>query len=76
MEKNGALSIQTKEDLKKNMNWPQKIQPVHRRIIQTTYENFQNNIEKYKSIFKTAKKSHTHCILKYFGCRTSINGWK
>ena len=72
LDKNGALSIQTKEDLEIIMNWPQKIQPVHRKIIQTTYEDFQNNIEKYKSIFKniffkTANKSNTHCILKYFG---------
>ena len=72
LDKNGALSIQTKEDLEIIMNWPQKIQPAHRKIIQTTYEDFQNNIEKYKSIFKniffkTAKKSNTHCILKYFG---------
>ena len=49
-----------------------KIQPVHRRVVQTTYEDFQNNSEKYKLFFKniflkTAKKSHTHCILKYFG---------
>lgn len=72
LEENGALSIQTKEDLGKIMNWPQKIQPVHRRVVQTTYEDFQNNSEKYKLFFKniflkTAKKSHTHCILKYFG---------
>ncbi len=72
LEENGALSIQTKEDLGKIMNWPQKIQPVHRRVVQTTYEDFQNNSEKYKLFFKniflkTVKKSHTHCILKYFG---------
>ena len=72
LEEKGALSIQTEEDLQKIMNWPQKIQPVHRKIIQTTYEDFQNNVEKYKSafkniFFKTVEKSHTHCILKYFG---------
>lgn len=72
LEENGALSIQTKEDLREIMNWPQKIQPVHRKIIQTTYGDFQNSVEKYRTIFKniffkTAKKSHTHCILKYFG---------
>jgi len=72
LENNGALSIQTREDLKNIMNWPQKIQPIHRKIIQTTYKEFQNNAEYYKSIFKniffkTAKKSHTHCILKYVG---------
>lgn len=72
LEENGALSIQTKEDLDKIINWPQKIQPVHRKIIQTTYEDFQNNAEKYKSIFKkiffkTREKSHTHCVLNYFG---------
>ena len=32
LEENGALSIQTSEDLKIITNWPQKIQPVHRRI--------------------------------------------
>ena len=52
LEENGALSIQTEEDLQKIMNWPQKIQPIHRKIIQTTYEEFQNNVEKYKSAFK------------------------
>jgi len=72
LEENGALSIQIKEDLREIMNWPQKIQPVHRKIIQTTYGNFQNSVEKYRTIFKniffkTAKKSHTHCILKYYG---------
>lgn len=72
LEENGALSIQTKGDLREIMNWPQKIQPVHRKIIQTTYEDFKNNVEKYESIFKkiffkTAEKSHTHCILEYFG---------
>jgi len=48
------------------------IQPIHRRVISTTYGEFQQNAENYKSIFKniffkTAEKSHTHCILKYFG---------
>lgn len=72
LEENGALSIQTKEDLIEIMNWPQKIQPIHRRIVQMTYEGFQNNAEKYKLFFKniflkTVEKSHAHCILKYFG---------
>lgn len=72
LEENGALSIQTKEDLREIMNWPQKVQSVHRRVIQTTYEDFQKNAEKYKTVFKniffkTAKKSSNHCILKYFG---------
>lgn len=72
LEENGALSIQTNEDLNKIINWPQKIQPVHRKIIQTIYREFQNNAEKYKSIFKkvffkTAEKSRTSCVLKYFG---------
>ncbi len=72
LEKNGALSIQTASDLKKITYWPQRIQPIHRRVIQTTYGNFQQNVESYKTIFKsiflkTAKKSHTHCVLEYFG---------
>ncbi len=72
LEENGALSIQTSEDLKIITNWPQKIQPVHRRIIQTTYEDFQNNSEKYRLFFKkiflkTVEKSQNHCVLKYFG---------
>lgn len=72
LEQNGAESIQTLNDLKKITNWPQKIQPIYRRVIQTTYGEFQQNAESYKTnfkniFFKTAKKSHTHCILKYFG---------
>lgn len=38
LKENGALSIQTREDLRKIMNLPQKIQSVHRRVVQTTYE--------------------------------------
>lgn len=72
LEESGALSIQTKRDLEKIINWPQRIQPMHRKIVETTYRDFQNNVEYYKStfkkiFFKTAKKSHTHCVLKYFG---------
>lgn len=72
LEENGALSIQTIYDLEKITNWPRRIQPIHRKVIQTTYGEFQQNVENYKSIFKsiffkTAKKSHTHCVLKYFG---------
>ena len=72
IEENGAISIQTRHDLEKITNWPQMIQPIHRRVISTTYGEFQQNAENYKSIFKniflkTAKKSHTHCVLKYFG---------
>ncbi len=72
LEDNGAISIQTKEDTEKIMNWPQMIQPTHRKVIETTYKDFQENVEYYKSIFnniflKTAKKSNTHCILKYYG---------
>lgn len=72
LEQNGAESIQTLNDLKKIINWPQKIQPIYRRVIQTTYGEFQQNAESYKTnfkniFFKTAKKSRTHCILKYFG---------
>ena len=72
LEKQGAISIQTISDLKQIENWPKRIQPIHRKVIQTTYREFQINYEKYKSIFKniffkTAKKSHVHCILKDFG---------
>lgn len=72
LEENGAISIQTSYDLKKITNWPEMIQPIHRIVISTTYGEFQKNYEKYKStfkniFFKTAEKSHTHCILKYFG---------
>ncbi len=72
LEANGAISIQTEEDLKEIINWPKKVQPEYRRIIQTTYKDFQNNAEKYRTVFKniffkTAEKSHNHCILKYFG---------
>ncbi len=72
LEESGALTIQTKEDLEKIMNWPQRIQPMHRRIVQTSYKEFQDNVEYYKLIFKniffkTAKKSDTHCVLKSFG---------
>jgi len=72
LEENGAISIQTSYDLEKITNWPQMIQPIHRRVISTTYREFQQNAKFYKStfkniFFKTAKKSHTHCILKYFG---------
>ncbi len=50
LEENGALSVQTEDDVKKIINWPQKIQPMHRRVIQTTYGDFQKNYKKYKSI--------------------------
>lgn len=72
LENNGAFLIQTRKDVEKITNWPQMIQPIHRRVIQTTYEDFQNNANLYNSMFKniffkTAKKTHTHYILKYFG---------
>lgn len=72
LEQNGALAIQTKEDLKKIMYWPQSIQPVHRRVVSTTYGEFQQNSQIYGSMFKsiffkTAKKSHASCILNFFG---------
>lgn len=72
LEKQGAISIQTNKGLKQIENWAQKIQPNYRKMIQTTYGEFQINAEKYRSIlknifFKTVKKSHTHCVLKYFG---------
>lgn len=70
LEEHGAISVQTRNDVKKIENWPQRIQPVYRKVIQTDYREFQLHVEDYKSIFKsiffkTAKKTHTHCILKY-----------
>lgn len=67
-----AISIQTEEDCEKITNWPNFIQPVHRQVISTTYGEFQENCEKYRTIFKslffkTALKTHTHCILDYYG---------
>lgn len=72
LESHGAISIQTKADLEKIENWPQKIQPVYRKVIQTSYNDFVSHVEDYKScfksiFFKTAKKTHTHCVLKYCG---------
>lgn len=80
LENHGAKSIQELSDLAKIENWPQRIQPVHRKVIETTYEEFQCHSEKYKKIFKniflkTAKKTHTHCILKNYGF-VDINGIK
>jgi len=80
LEENGAISLQTRSDLEGIENWPQKIQPIHRRVIQTSYEEFQLHAETYKSIFqtvffKTAKKTHTHCILKFYG-HVDIDGTK
>ena len=77
LEQARAKSIQTISDLIKITNWPQKIQPVYRRVMETTYGEFQQNIETYKTnfktiFFKTAKKSHTHCILKYFGTKPPL----
>ncbi len=48
------------------------IQPVHRKVIETTYKDFQENVEYYKSIFnriflKATKKSDIHCILNHYG---------
>mgnify|MGYP004499660801 CR=1 FL=1 len=72
LEEHGAVSIQTRDDLKKIESWPQRIQPVHRKVIQTSYRDFQLHVEDYKSefkniFFKTAKKTHIHCILEYCG---------
>lgn len=72
LEQNGAESIQTLNDLEKITNWPLKIQPLHRRVIETSYKEFQQNDEKYKAnfeniFFKTAKKSNVHFVLKFFG---------
>lgn len=74
----GAIPIQTTSDLDKIENWPQTIQPVHRRVIQTTYGDFQLNNQKYKNVFKnvfikTAKKTSNHCVLKYYG-NIDVNG--
>lgn len=68
----GGFSIQTKEERDKIINWPQLIQPIYRKVIPTTYKEFQENVENYKSIFntlffKTAIKSNTHCILDFYG---------
>jgi len=68
----GALSIQTKEDCEKITNWPQYIQPIHRRVIPTSYKEFQVNAEKYRLMFnklflKTAIKSNIHFVLKFYG---------
>ena len=72
LDQNGAKSIETLKDLEQITNWPQKIQPIYRRVIPTSYKEFQQNVETYQKnfkniFFKTAKKSQTHCILKYFG---------
>ena len=72
LEEHGAVSIQTRNDVKIIENWPQRIQPVYRKVIQTNYKDFQLHVEDYKSIFKniffkTAEKTHTHCILRYCG---------
>lgn len=72
LEEHGAISIQTRSDVEKVTNWPQKVQPVHRKVIQTTYKEFQDNAEKYRNIFKniffkTAKKSNSSCVLRYYG---------
>ncbi len=72
LEQSGAESIQTNQDLEEIINWPQKIQPLHRRVIPMTYREFQQNSGTYKTdfqkvFFKTAKKSHTHYVLKFFG---------
>lgn len=72
LQKHGALSIQTNDDIQKIEHWPQKIQPLHRKVIQTTYQEFQLHLEDYQSIFKniflkTAKKTHIHAILKSYG---------
>lgn len=69
---NGAYSIDTVESNQKIMNWPQFIQPIHRKVIPTTYGEFEKNHEKYKIIFnkvflKTAIKSGIHCSLKHYG---------
>lgn len=72
LEENGAISIQTMKDIENIENWPQKIQPIYRKVIETTYKDFKLNNEYYKSLFKniffkTAKKTNTHCTLKSFG---------
>lgn len=68
----GAFSIQTNQDCDKIINWPQFIQPIHRKIITTTYKDFQENADIYKSLFnklfiKTAQKSHIHHVLTFYG---------
>ena len=72
IEKNGGISIQTNNDKEKITNWPKFIQPTHRKIITTTYGEFKENHEDYKKIFnkvfiKTAKKSHIHTSLGFYG---------
>lgn len=62
-------SITTVEEIATITNWPTLIQPVHRKVISTTYEEFAQNCEKYKEMFhrlffKTAKKSCNSVILK------------
>lgn len=48
------------------------VQPIHRKVIQTSYREFQQSVDTYKTnfkkiFFKTAKKSHNRCVLNYFG---------
>lgn len=68
----GGISIETWEDHDKTIYWPKHIEPVHRRVISTTYREFQDNFETYQQIFKqvflkTVIKSNIHCKLKFYG---------
>lgn len=72
IEKQGGISIETKADYDKIIGWPNFIKPLHRKIVVTTYREFIQNAETYKTMFqkvffKTAVKSGTHCPLKSFG---------
>lgn len=68
----GGIPIQTMEDHDKITLWPNFFGPVHRKMVVTTYGEFQKNADSYRTAFqrifiKTAIKSHTRCVLKYFG---------
>ncbi len=64
-------SITSMEEIERITNWPLFIQPIYRKVIVTTYDEFVKNHEKYKTVFhnlffKTAKKSNNSKVLKNY----------
>ncbi len=68
----GGIPIETMEDYDKIIDWPNFIKPVHRKLVVTTYKEFIENAESYRTMFqriflKTAIKSRIRHILTAFG---------
>lgn len=72
LENAKADSIQTRGNFQTTTHWPLLLQPKHRPVIETTYQEFKDNHEKYQvmlknTFFKTAEKSSNRMVLKWYG---------